>query len=100
MKPNTKLTSIELRWLKETWKKGEFGKSNQYTSIGSRQLAKRINDGRKRVGVELISRDVINYAIKRIENGGVLVPINPPAIKNRLNVLVVVMNGIINNRGV
>jgi len=62
----TKLTSVELRWIKQAYKKGVYG-------AGHRAITKKINEGRIKAGIEPISNDIVYHAIKRIEKGVELV---------------------------
>jgi len=65
----TKLTDVELRWVKQTYKKGVYG-------FGYRAIAKKINEGRFKAGVKPVSNEVVLYAIKRMNKGAVLVTAN------------------------
>jgi len=63
----TRLTSVEIRWIKQAYKQGVLGS-------GYRAIAKRINEGRAKAGINLISVDVVLYAIHRMDDGAVLIP--------------------------
>lgn len=69
MKSNTKLTDVEIRWIKNTYRKGKQG-------FGCRILAKKINEGREKAGMKLISKDIVYYAIKRLTQSVELIPTN------------------------
>ena len=52
-----KLTDIELRWIKQTYKPNKRG---------VRKLAQQINEGRRKANVEPISRMAVFRAIKSV----------------------------------
>lgn len=71
---NTKLTSVEIRWIKNAYK--EMKDKNPHTSFGSIRLTKLINEGREKAGMEKVHSATVNRAINKIKSGVALVPID------------------------
>jgi len=78
---NTKLTSVEVRWIKNSYRK--MVNKNPYKAIGSKKLADKINEGRKKVGMEIVSKYTVQRIISKLNNGDAIVPIDASAKKTK-----------------
>lgn len=67
MKSNTKLTDVEIRWIKNTYERDKYGVC---------KITKRINEGRAKAGMSLISERTVGRAIKKIVEGTAIIPSN------------------------
>ena len=77
VKWNTKLTAVELRWIKNAYKKME--NNNPHVAFGCKKMQKKINEGRVKAGLEPVAVNTVWRALKKIELGTPLVPIDGDA---------------------
>ena len=75
---NTILTTIEVRWIKNAYKKGTFG-GDTTKCQGSNRLVKKINEGRMKAGLKPVSSYAVLHLINKIKRGGAIVPIDATA---------------------
>jgi len=66
---NTKLTVVEVRWIKNAYKKGRYGS-------GCRALTNKINEGRKKAKKETITHNTVRRALLKINKSVPIIPIN------------------------
>lgn len=77
---NTKLTSIEVRWIKNAYKEGTFkGKRKKAEVFGYKKVANKINEGREKAGIVTVHPDVVLRVIHKLKDKAVIIPIDTTA---------------------
>lgn len=73
---NTKLTAVEVRWVKQSYKEGKFQGGKQKNVFGHVLIAKKINEGRAKAGIEKIHPDTVSRLIRKLKTGAEVIPID------------------------